>query len=90
MVSRPTRRGEVWEGSPGPHGGGEVCIPACTEADTLPQQRRLLLRAVRILWNAFLFMVKIKRRSICKVHRQRSFRIFVKIFKCLQRYGKES
>ena len=29
-------------GSPGPHPGRCVCIPACTEADTLPPRGRLL------------------------------------------------
>ena len=52
----------LWEGSPGPHQGGggglqvhtQGCIPACTEADTHPPCRWLLLRAVRILLQCIL------------------------------------
>ena len=48
-VSRPTPGGL----SPGPYPGGGG-IPTCTEADSPPPRRRLLLRAVRILLECIL------------------------------------
>ena len=51
----------AWGGYPGPHPGGYPgpglgggCIPACTEVDTTPPSRQLLLRVVRILLECIL------------------------------------
>ena len=46
-------RGSASGGVPGP-GGGWIGIPACTEADPLPRERRLLLPTAHILLDCIL------------------------------------